>query len=72
MFIAGFLVVGAALYVEVAYEPRWWVHALIWPPVTAAVCLGLLRPLKGLLIDLQYHHQAEEGRLARPDEDPSA
>jgi uncharacterized protein (DUF983 family) len=66
MFIAGFLVVGGALWVEIAYEPRWWIHALIWPPVTALLCLGLLRPLKGLMIALQYHHKAEEGRLAPP------
>jgi uncharacterized protein (DUF983 family) len=25
--------------------------------------LGLLRPFKGLLIAMQYHHKAEQGRL---------
>jgi uncharacterized protein (DUF983 family) len=29
------------------------------------VTLGLLRPLKGLLVALQFHHKAEEGRLDR-------
>jgi hypothetical protein len=27
------------------------------------VTVGPLRPLKGLLIALQYHHKAQEGRL---------
>jgi uncharacterized protein (DUF983 family) len=64
MFIAGFILVGGALWVETAFEPPFWVHALIWPPLAAILCLGLLRPLKGLMIALQYHHKAEEGRLA--------
>lgn len=32
-------------------------------PLTLIVCLGLLRPLKGILIALQYHHKAEHERL---------
>jgi uncharacterized protein (DUF983 family) len=30
-------------------------------------CLGMLRPLKGVLIALQYHHRAEEGRIHHVD-----
>lgn len=65
MFIAGFLVVGAALLVELRYEPPFWVHALLWIPFVLMVSLGLLRPLKGLMIALQYANKAEEGRLER-------
>jgi uncharacterized protein (DUF983 family) len=64
MTIAGFIVVGAALFVEVAYEPPYWVHLLIFLPLTVIVCAGLLRPTKGLLITLQYANKAEEGRRA--------
>jgi uncharacterized protein (DUF983 family) len=64
MTIAGFIVVGAALWVEVAYEPPYWVHLLIFLPLTVIVCAGLLRPTKGLLITLQYANKAEEGRRA--------
>jgi uncharacterized protein (DUF983 family) len=64
MTIAGFIVVGAALYVEVAYSPPYWVHGLIFLPLTVLVCAGLLRPTKGLLITLQYANKAEEGRRA--------
>jgi uncharacterized protein (DUF983 family) len=65
MLIAGFIVVGGVLFVEVSYEPRWWVHALLWPPIVIGLCLGMLRPLKGLMIALQYANKAEEGRLER-------
>jgi uncharacterized protein (DUF983 family) len=64
MTIAGFIVVGAALWVEVAYEPPYWVHIAIFLPLTAIVCAGLLRPTKGLLVALQYFNKAEEGRRA--------
>jgi uncharacterized protein (DUF983 family) len=65
ILIAGFLVVGAAVIVEFVWRPPYWVHALLWIPLILAVTLGLLRPLKGLLVALQFHHKAEEGRPDR-------
>jgi uncharacterized protein (DUF983 family) len=63
MFLAGFIVVGAALVTEVVYRPPFWVHALLWLPLILIVTLGPLRPMKGLMIALQYHHKAAEGRF---------
>lgn len=63
ILVVGFIVVGAALLVEVFLQPPYWVHALLWLPLIAVLSLGLLRPFKALLIALQYKHQAEEGRL---------
>ena len=63
MLIAGFLIVGAAMLVEIAYEPPYWVHLIIFLPLTLVVCLGMLRPLKGVLIAQQFRHRAEQGRL---------
>ena len=62
MTIAGFLIVGLGLYIEVVYQPSYWVHVAIFLPLSAIVCIGLLRPTKGLLIALQYFNKAEEGR----------
>ena len=59
----GFAVLGAALWVEIVYQPPIWVHMAIFLPLTFVVCLGLLRPFKGLLIALQYRNKAEPGRL---------
>jgi uncharacterized protein (DUF983 family) len=65
ILIAGFIVVGAALVTEILYQPPIWVHAVLWGPLILIVTLGPLRPLKGLMIALQYHHDAAEGRLDR-------
>jgi uncharacterized protein (DUF983 family) len=59
----GFIVLGAALWTEIAFQPPMWVHMIVFLPLTLIVCLGLLRPLKGVLIALQYRHKAEPGRL---------
>ena len=68
MLIAGFIVVGAALMVEIVYQPPFWLHALLWGPLILIVTLAPLRLLKGLLISLQYHHDAAPGRFDRGDE----
>ena len=64
MLFTGFIIVGAALYVEVAYQPPYWVHALLWGAMALVLPLLLLRSFKGVLIALQYRHKAEEGKLA--------
>ena len=63
ILFAGFVVVGAALVVEMRYAPPLWVHAALWLPLILIVTLAPLRLMKGLLIALQYHHKAAEGRL---------
>jgi uncharacterized protein (DUF983 family) len=67
MFLAGFIVVGAALMTEVLYQPPYWVHAVLWLPLILILTLGLLRPMKGLMIALQYYHKAEERRFGGTD-----
>jgi uncharacterized protein (DUF983 family) len=67
MSISGLVVVFAALMVEVVYQPPFWVHAALWLPLILVTTLLPLRPMKGLLIALQYHHKAEEGRLIGGD-----
>lgn len=63
MMIVGFIIVGLVLAVELAYQPPIWVHLVVWLPLTAIIAAAILRPLKGLMIGLQYKHKAEEGRL---------
>jgi uncharacterized protein (DUF983 family) len=62
ILLAGLIVVGCALVVEFNYQPPFWVHALLWGPLILATTLLPLRPMKGLMIALQYHHRAAEGR----------
>jgi uncharacterized protein (DUF983 family) len=68
ILIAGFVVVGLAFVVELLWRPPYWVHAALWIPAILVVTLGLLRPFKGVLIALQFHHDAAEGRLDRSDD----
>ena len=63
IMIAGAIVVGAALIVEVKYQPPFWVHAALWLPLILATTLLPLRSMKSLLIALQFHHKASEGQL---------
>ena len=63
ILIGGVIVVFAALITEVVYQPPYWVHAVLWLPLILIVTLVPLRPIKGLMIALQYHHKAAEGRL---------
>ena len=68
ILIGGFIVVFAALVVEFLYQPPYWVHAALWIPLILLVTLGPLRPLKGVMIALQFHHKAAEGRLERSNQ----
>ena len=63
ILIGGAIVVFAALITEVVYQPPYWLHALLWLPLILLVTVAPLRPMKGLMIALQYHHRAAEGRL---------
>src|SRR5690606_30797309 len=60
IFIIGALVVPMALLLEAWGEPAAWVHVVVWPPVILAGAVALLRPLKGLMIALQFRHDAGE------------
>ncbi len=64
VLIVGFIVVGLALVVEVTWGWPYWLHAVVWAPLVIGLSLGLLRPLKGWFIGMQYRHKAAEGRLA--------
>lgn len=66
VLLAGLVVATAAVLVEFTWRPPYWLHAILWIPAILVISLGLLRPLKGLLIAIQYHHKAEQGRLDRP------
>ncbi|MBW0151384.1 MAG: DUF983 domain-containing protein [Phenylobacterium sp.] len=62
ILIAGFLVAFAALYVELAFTPPIWLHLLLWLPLTVIVSVGLLRPLKGVMLAAQFSNRAAEAR----------
>ena len=48
------------VWLQVAFEPPWWVHLLTSFPLLIAGCLLPLRPIKGWLVASQYVHKAQE------------
>lgn len=62
----GLIMLGAALTLEFTLHPPIWLHGLLWVPTTFALAFGMLRPLKALLIALQFRHKATQGLL--PDD----
>ncbi|HEY1753539.1 MAG TPA: DUF983 domain-containing protein [Caulobacteraceae bacterium] len=60
IFIAGFAAAFGILFTEVFVRPPIWVEFVIWLPVAAVLCLGLLRPMKGLMIAAQFANRASE------------
>lgn len=63
ILIVGALVTGLAIWLELAAEPPFWLHLLIWPPLTLITVLGSLRAAKGALLMLEYRNAAREGRV---------
>jgi uncharacterized protein (DUF983 family) len=62
ILVVGFVIVFASLYTEIAYHPPVWVHLVVWLPLGAALCLALLRPMKGLMVAAQIRNRAAQHR----------
>ena len=63
--IIGALVTGLAIWFDIAVAPPFWVHALIWIPVTVLAVLGGLRVSKALLLTSEYRTKAGEAGRER-------
>ncbi len=52
IFIVGHLIVTLLFYVDHKYSPPIWLLSVIFLPLTALLCLALLRPVKGATLGL--------------------
>ncbi len=50
----------SALLLELKVEPPLWVHMVVWPLFIAAVAGFTLRPVKAIMIALQYRYRDVE------------
>ena len=72
IIVVGHVIVPAILAVETAYSPAYWLHFLIWLPLTLVSSLGLLQPAKGAIVGLQWQtgvhdfEAAKKRRLGQP------
>ncbi len=60
IFIVAPIVTALALWFEAVFAPPMWLHMVIWTPVILGASLWLLRPLKGVLVALQFRYKAGE------------
>ncbi len=54
MFLVGHVVVYGILQTETRLEVPLWVHLAVWPALTLVLAVGLLQPVKGAVVGLQY------------------
>ena len=62
ILIVGVIVCFGALITEITLSPPVWVHLVVWLPLTAILVLALVRPFKGVMLAMQFHHRASEVR----------
>ena len=65
ILIVGGVITALAVALELAAEPPFWVHILLWFPLATVMTVGLLRLAKAVLLGLEYKHRAGEGRIER-------
>ena len=53
------------VWLEVAFQPAWWMHLIVTIPFMLLTCVLPLRPLKGWLVASQFFYQAQEGKVSR-------
>jgi uncharacterized protein (DUF983 family) len=58
--IVGAIVVVLALTLQLAAEPPWWVHVILWVPLTTLGVIGGLRVAKAALLWSEYRQKASE------------
>ncbi len=58
--VIGALIIVFALLLDTAVRPPFWVHVIIWVPVTAALTVVTLRMAKAALLASEYRNKAHE------------
>jgi uncharacterized protein (DUF983 family) len=62
----GALVVVLAITVQLAFEPPFWVHVVLWVPLTTLAVVFGLRVGKAALLAAEHRRGAGEARRRRP------
>ena len=67
--VVGHVIVPLVLAVETAYAPAYWLHFLIWVPLTFFSSIGLLQPIKGAIVGLQWQTGMDGFERSKLDRD---
>ncbi len=60
--VIGALVSALAIWVELAFIPPFWVHIVLWVPLTVFAVIAGLRFAKAKLLSAEYRRKAAEAR----------
>ena len=66
--IVGHILVPIVLAVETEIAPAMWLSMTMWPLAALAMCLGLIQPVKGAVVAVQWYggmHGFEDAKKAR-------
>ena len=66
--VIGALIITAAVNLDIALRPPFWVHVLIWVPLTVILVFLSLRVAKGALLIAEHRNNARQGQLADKDD----
>jgi uncharacterized protein (DUF983 family) len=58
--VIGGLVTGLALWLELSASPPWWLHVILWLPLTVGLVILGLRVSKAMLLIREYRADARE------------
>lgn len=58
--LIGALVIVLAVFIDIAFNPPFWVQAVIWVPFTAALTFWSLRAAKAALLAAEFRNKAGE------------
>ena len=61
--ILGTVIVGLAVWLQLAFDPPLWVQMLVWIPVALVLTVLALRVAKAALLGAEYRNAAREGRI---------
>ena len=59
ILIVGHVIVPLMLVLEKAAAPAMWIHLALWLPLTLALSLALLRPIKGAVLGVMWATDAD-------------
>jgi uncharacterized protein (DUF983 family) len=60
LLIAGFVACFGMLYAFLNYNWPAWLHLVVWPSVAGGLSLGLMQPLKGLMVASQLKNRVRD------------
>jgi len=59
IFVLGFLLVPAAVVLDMLVSPPLWVHVVLWGVLALVLTVLCLKPLKALVLLIQYQTRPE-------------